>query len=60
MNRVKELYINKAVPALKEKFGYENVMQIPRLEKIVVNMRFTSILNSLLRKYISPPYLAST
>ncbi|MBQ1466074.1 MAG: 50S ribosomal protein L5 [Eubacteriaceae bacterium] len=40
MNRVKELYINKAVPALKEKFGYENVMQIPRLEKIVVNMRF--------------------
>ena len=40
MNRVKELYINKAVPALKEKFGYKNVMQIPRLEKIVVNMRF--------------------
>ena len=40
MNRVKELYINKAVPALREKFGYKNVMQIPRLEKIVVNMRF--------------------
>ena len=40
MTRIKELYESKAVPALKEKFGYENVMQIPRLEKIVVNMRF--------------------
>lgn len=40
MNRIKELYETKAVPALKEKFGYTNVMQIPRLEKIVVNMRF--------------------
>ena len=40
MTRIKELYKSKAVPALKEKFGYENVMQIPRLEKIVVNMRF--------------------
>ena len=40
MTRIKEFYESKAVPALKEKFGYENVMQIPRLEKIVVNMRF--------------------
>ncbi len=40
MTRIKELYESKAVPALKEKFGYKNVMQIPRLEKIVVNMRF--------------------
>lgn len=40
MNRIKEIYETKAVPALKEKFGYENVMQVPRLEKIVVNMRF--------------------
>ncbi len=40
MNRIKELYETKAVPALKEKFGYENVMQVPHLEKIVVNMRF--------------------
>lgn len=40
MNRIKEVYETKAVPALKEKFGYTNVMQIPHLEKIVVNMRF--------------------
>ncbi|NLW70192.1 MAG: 50S ribosomal protein L5 [Eubacteriaceae bacterium] len=38
--KIKELYDEKAVPALKEKFGYENVMQIPKLDKIVINMRF--------------------
>lgn len=40
MNRLKELYNETAVPALKEKFGYKNVMQLPKLEKIVLNMRF--------------------
>ena len=38
MARLKELYREEVAPALKERFGYENVMQIPRLEKIVVNM----------------------
>ena len=33
-------YVETAVPALKEKFKYENVTLIPKLEKIVVNMRF--------------------
>ena len=36
--RIKEMYLNKAVPALKQKFGYQNVMEIPRLSKIVINM----------------------
>ena len=36
--RIKEKYLNEAVPALQQKFGYKNVMQIPRLEKIVINM----------------------
>ena len=36
--RIKEKYINEAVPALQQKFGYKNVMQIPHLEKIVINM----------------------
>jgi large subunit ribosomal protein L5 len=40
MARMKDLYNEKAVPALNEKFGYQNVMQIPKLEKIVLNMRF--------------------
>ncbi len=39
-SRMQDLYNEKAVPALKEKFQYKNVMQVPKLEKIVVNMRF--------------------
>ena len=36
--RIKEKYLTEAVPALQQKFGYKNVMQIPRLVKIVINM----------------------
>ena len=36
--RIKEKYLTEAVPALQQKFGYKNVMMIPRLEKIVINM----------------------
>jgi large subunit ribosomal protein L5 len=36
--RLYDKYVNEVVPALKEKRGYKNVHQIPRLEKIVVNM----------------------
>ena len=36
--RIKEKYINEAVPALQQKFGYKNVMEIPKLSKIVINM----------------------
>ncbi len=35
---VRRLYEEKVMPALKEKFAYKNVMEIPRLKKIVVNM----------------------
>ncbi len=38
MARLKETYINEIMPALKEKFGYKNVMEIPKIEKIIVNM----------------------
>lgn len=38
MARLKEKYASEAVPALQKKFGYKNVMQLPRVEKIVVNM----------------------
>ncbi len=34
----KEIYQNIVVPALQKQFGYKNVMQIPRLQKIVINM----------------------
>jgi large subunit ribosomal protein L5 len=38
MARLKEFYWQKVVPALREELGYANIMQVPRLEKIVVNM----------------------
>jgi large subunit ribosomal protein L5 len=36
--RLKEKYKNELVQALKEKFNYKNVMQVPRLEKVVINI----------------------
>ena len=36
--RLKERYRQEIAPALREEFGYANVMQIPTLTKIVVNM----------------------
>ena len=38
MNQLKKKYLEVTSPALKEKFGLKNVMQVPRLEKIVLNM----------------------
>lgn len=38
MARLKEHYREVVAPALQEQFGYKNPMQVPRLEKIVVNM----------------------
>ena len=38
MPRLKDTYSKEIVPALMQKFGYKNVMQAPRLEKIVINM----------------------
>lgn len=38
MARLKDMYINEIVPALMEKFNYKSVMEVPKLEKIVVNM----------------------
>lgn len=38
MARMREIYQGEVAPALMKKFGYKSVMQIPRLEKIVVNV----------------------
>lgn len=38
MSRLKEQYTKEIVPELTKKFGYKNVMQVPKLDKIVVNM----------------------
>lgn len=38
MPRMRQKYIDEIVPALMEKFGYKNINQVPKLEKIVINM----------------------
>ena len=38
MSRLKEMYKNEIMDAMTKKFGYKNVMEVPKLEKIVVNM----------------------
>jgi large subunit ribosomal protein L5 len=38
VSRLKDQYKAEIVPALTKKFGYENVMQVPKLDKIVINM----------------------
>ena len=37
-NRLKDKYVSEVIPALQQKFNYKNVMQIPKVEKIVINM----------------------
>ena len=39
MARLKETYKNEIVDAMMKKFGYKNVMQVPKLEKVIINMR---------------------
>ena len=38
MSRLKEQYQNEIVGALTKKFGYKNIMEVPKLDKIVINM----------------------
>jgi large subunit ribosomal protein L5 len=38
MNRLKERYVKDVIPALTKEFGYKNVMAVPKVKKVVVNM----------------------
>ena len=38
MNRLKEQYQNEIVDAMIKKFGYKNIMEVPKLDKVVINM----------------------
>ena len=38
MSRLREKYLKDVMPALKKEFGYKNVMAIPKIEKVVINM----------------------
>jgi large subunit ribosomal protein L5 len=38
MSRLKDRYAAEIVPALRERFGYDNIMQVPRVSKLTLNM----------------------
>jgi large subunit ribosomal protein L5 len=38
MSRLRDRYVKEVVPALRKEFGYKNVMAVPKIEKVVVNM----------------------
>ena len=38
MEKLREQYVNEVVPALMKKFNYKSVMQVPKLDKIVLNI----------------------
>ncbi|KGG81014.1 50S ribosomal protein L5 [Caloranaerobacter azorensis] len=37
-SRLKEKYVNEVIPALMERFKYRNIMEVPKIEKVVLNM----------------------
>jgi large subunit ribosomal protein L5 len=44
--RLKEKYKSQVAPQLKEKFGYKNVHQVPKFEKVVINMSVTDAISN--------------
>ena len=38
MDRLQEKYVKEVVPALTEKFGYKNILELPKISKIIINM----------------------
>ena len=38
MSRLKEVYQNEIVDAMIKKFGYKNIMEVPKIDKVVINM----------------------
>ena len=38
MNRLKEKYVNEIVPSLMNKYNYKSIMEVPKLDKVVINM----------------------
>ena len=61
MARLKDTYVNEVAPALMKKFGYKSVMQIPKIEKVVVKGGVLAHyhLKEYLRKIVVPLSLSS-
>ena len=55
--RLKELYNNEIIEALTKKFGYKNVMEVPKLDKIVINVTSGEIKDNFEKfvKYLANP-----
>jgi large subunit ribosomal protein L5 len=47
MSRLKELYHKEVIPALMKEFGYKNIMEVPKLVKIVLNMGLGEAINNI-------------
>jgi large subunit ribosomal protein L5 len=47
MSSFREFYINEVTPKLKERLGYKNPMQVPKLDKIVLNMGLGEAINNI-------------
>lgn len=43
MSGLKDVYVNEVVPELMKKFNYKSVMQVPKLEKVVINMGVSDV-----------------
>ena len=52
MSRLQERYVSEVTPALRKEFGYRNVMAVPKLKKIVVNMGFGIVEKDVQKKLI--------
>ena len=50
MSRLKDLYKNEIMDAMTKKFGYKNIMEVPKLDKIVINMGVGEAVND--KKFI--------
>ena len=46
MTRLRERYLKEVVPALRKEFGYKNVMAVPKITKVVVNMGLGEAINN--------------
>ncbi len=46
MTTLKEMYKKEVIPGLKDTFAYENIMQVPKLEKIVLNIGLGEAINN--------------
>ena len=44
--RLKEKYQKEIIPAMKEKFGYKNIMTVPKIEKVVINVGFGKMISN--------------